>query len=136
MYFFAILSCKIQKTVYSMPSYGVFINHTTKEFTMDGNRAFEYLKKMSYDERKAIRLLWFDDEMLESLPCADDEEYASKCKFFNGLPNEEKGELIERGLYMQNGYYTEKHDNFIEDFAERLGNAIDEKMKARDVSEG
>lgn len=102
---------------------------------MDGNRAFEYLKGMSYYERKAIRLLWFNDEMLENLPCADEEEYASKCEFFNGLPNEEKGELIERGLYTQNGDYTEKLNDFLDDFAERLENAIDEKMATCDVSE-
>ena len=103
---------------------------------MDGNRAFEYLKRMSYDERKAIRLLWFDDEMLVNLPCADDEEFASKCEFFNGLPNEEKGELIERGLYTQDGDFTKKHDEFLDDFAERLGKAIDEKMATCDASKG
>ena len=103
---------------------------------MDGNRAFEYLKRMSYDERKAIRLLWFDDEMLVNLPCADDEELARKCEFFNGLPSEEKGELIERGLYTQNGDLTKKHDEFLDDFAERLEKAIDEKMATCDASKG
>ena len=103
---------------------------------MDGNRALEYLIGMSYDERKAIRLLWFDDEMLVNLPCADDEELARKWEFFNGLPNEEKGELIERGLYTRNGDYTEKHSDFLDDFVERLGNAIDEKMATRDASKG
>ena len=102
---------------------------------MDGNRAFEYLKKLSYDERKAIRLLWFDDEMLESLPCADDEEFASKCEFFNGLPNEEKGELIELGLYTHNGDYTAKHSEFFDDFAERLDKEITNRMATRDASE-
>ena len=103
---------------------------------MDGNRAFEYLKKMSYDERKAVRLLWFNEEMLESLPCADDEEFENKYKFFNGLPNEEKGELIELGLYTQDGDLTKKHDEFLDDFAERLKKAIDEKMATCDASKG
>ena len=103
---------------------------------MDGNRAFEYLKKMSHDERKAIRLLWFDEGMLESLPsCADEKEYAHKCEFFNSLTNEEKGELIELGLYTNSGDYTAKHSEFFDDFAERLDKAIDDKMAARDASE-
>ena len=103
---------------------------------MDGNRAFEYLKRMSYDERKAVRILWFNEDMLESLPCADDEEFENKCEFFNGLPNEEKGELIELGLYTQDGDFTKKHDEFLDDFAERLGKAIDEKMATCDASKG
>ena len=102
---------------------------------MDGNRAFEYLKKMSYDERKAVRILWFNEEMLESLPCADDEEFENKCEFFNSLPSEEKGELIELGLYTQSGDYTAKHSEFFDDFAERLDKAIDDKMATRDASE-
>ena len=100
---------------------------------MDGNRAFEYLKRMSYDERKAIRLLWFNEEMLESLPCADDEEFENKCEFFNSLSHEEQGELIELGLYAQNGDLTKKHDEFLDDFAERLEKAIDDKMKSRET---
>ena len=100
---------------------------------MDGNRAFEYLKKMSYDERKAVRLLWFNEEMLESLPCADDEEFENKCEFFNSLSHEEQGELIELGLYTQNGDLTKKHDEFLDDFAERLEKAIDDKMKSREA---
>ena len=100
---------------------------------MDGNRAFEYLKKMSYDERKAVRILWFNEEMLESLPCADDEEFENKCEFFNSLSHEEQGELIELGLYTQNGDLTKKHDEFLDDFAERLEKAIDDKMKSRET---
>ena len=103
---------------------------------MDGNRAFEYLKKMSREERKAIRLLWFDEGMLESLPsCADEKEYASKCEFFNSLPSEEKGELIELGLYTQSGDYTAKHSEFFDDFAERLDKEITNRMATRDASE-
>ena len=100
---------------------------------MDGNRAFEYLKKMSYDERKAIRLLWFNDEMLVNLPCADDEEFENKCKFFNSLSHEEQGELIELGLYTQDGDFTKKHDEFLDDFAERLDKAIGDKMKSQET---
>ena len=100
---------------------------------MDGNRAFEYLKKMSHDERKAIRLLWFNEEMLESLPCADDEEFENKCEFFNSLSHEEQGELIELGLYTQDGDFTKKHDEFLDDFAERLNKAISDKMKSREA---
>ena len=100
---------------------------------MDGNRAFEYLKKMSYDERKAIRLLWFNDEMLVNLPCADDEEFENKCEFFNSLSHEEQGELIELGLYTQDGDFTKKHDEFLDDFAERLDKAIGDKMKSQET---
>ena len=103
---------------------------------MDGNRALEYLIRMSHDERKAVRILWFDEGMLESLPsCADEKEYAHKCEFFNSLTNEEKGELIELGLYTNSGDYTAKHSEFFDDFAERLDKAIDDKMAARDASE-
>lgn len=100
---------------------------------MDGNRALEYLKRMSYDERKAIRILWFSDEMLESLPCADDEEYESKREFFNSLSHEEQGELIELGLYTQDGDFTKKHDEFLDNFAERLDKAIGDKMKSQET---
>ena len=100
---------------------------------MDGNRAFEYLKKMSCDERKAVRILWFNEEMLESLPCADDEEFENKCEFFNSLSHEEQGELIELGLYTQDGDFTKKHDEFLDDFAERLDKAISDKMKSREA---
>ena len=100
---------------------------------MDGNRAVEYLKKMSYDERKAVRILWFNEEMLESLPCADDEEFENKCEFFNSLSHEEQGELIELGLYTQDGDFTKKHDEFLDDFAERLDKAIGDKMKSREA---
>lgn len=100
---------------------------------MDGNRALEYLKRMSYDKRKAIRILWFSDEMLESLPCADDEEFENKCEFFNSLSHEEQGELIELGLYTQDGDFTKKHDEFLDDFAERLDKAIGDKMKSQET---
>lgn len=102
-------------------------NH--KEFVMDGNRAFEYLSQMTEDERKAVRLLWFDEEMLDSLPSVDEEKYIGKCQFFDSLSNEEKGELIERGLYTQNGDFTRKHSEFLDNFAERFDNAIDAKMQ-------
>jgi hypothetical protein len=118
--------------VYSNGCYGKEFQpiHTTKEFAMDGNRAFEYLSKMTEDERKAVRLLWFDEEMLDSLPSVDDEKkYTGKCEFFDSLPNEEKGELIERGLYTQDGDFTKKHSEFLDDFAERFDKAIGDKMQ-------
>ena len=103
---------------------------------MDGNRAFEYLSQMSEDERKAVRVLWFDGEMLDSLPNADGDAYKGKCEFFDGLSNEEKGELIERGLYTPLGNFTAKHNEFLDDFAERFDNAIGEKQaeKSREVA--
>lgn len=104
---------------------------------MDGNRAFQYLRQMTEDERKAVRLLWFDEEMLAILPSVDDEKkHTGKCEFFDSLSNAEKGELIERGLYTSLGDFTVKHGEFIDDFAERFDNAIGEKQaeKSREVA--
>ena len=95
---------------------------------MDGNRAFEYLRQMTEDERKAVRLLWFDEEMLGNLVSDDAER---KCVFFMNLPNEEKGELLERGLYTQLGDVTCSHGEFLDDFAARLDAAIGESMKEK-----
>ena len=63
------------------------------------------------------------------------EEFENKCEFFNSLPSEEKGELIELGLYTQSGDYTAKHSEFFDDFAERLDKEITNRMATRDASE-
>ena len=92
---------------------------------MDGNHAFMELAQMSEDERKSVRILWFDKEMLDNLTSENAEE---KAEFFNSLSNEEQGELMERGLYTKCGDYTKVHGEFLDDIVERLDNAIEEKM--------
>ena len=92
---------------------------------MDGSRAFEYLRRMSEDERKSVRLVWLDKEMLESLV---DEDVESKMTWFTNLTGEEQGEIIEKALYTEGGDYTKAMDEFLDDFVARLGKAIAEKM--------
>ena len=93
---------------------------------MDGNRAYQYLRKMSEDERKSVRLVWLDKEMLESLT---DEDVESKMTWFASLTGEEQGEIIEKAMYTEDGDYTKAMDEFLDDFVARLGKVIAERMK-------
>ena len=102
---------------------------------MDGNHALQCLNQMTEDERKAVRILWFDEEELGNIVgICDDVDYEEKCRFFEKLSNEEKGEIIERGLYTGCGDFTEQYSEFLDDFTERFNNAICDKMKTHSAS--
>lgn len=93
---------------------------------MTGERAFELLKSMTEDERKAVCVVWFDDEQLQNLEGDDCEK---KQEFFDSLTNEEKGELLERPLYTESGDIPKGFDEFLDYYAQAFETAIEKKME-------
>ena len=88
---------------------------------MTGERAFELLKRMTEDERKAVCIVWFDDEQLQNL---EGDDFEKKQEFFDGLSNEEKGELLERPLYTAAGDIAKGFDEFLDYYAQAFETAI------------
>ena len=93
---------------------------------MTGERAFELLKNMTEDERKAVCIVLFDDEQLQNL---EGDDFEKKQEFFDSLPSEKKGELLERPLYTESGDIAKGFDEFLDYYAGALENAIEEKME-------
>lgn len=93
---------------------------------MNGERAFELLKRMTEDERKAVCIVWFDDEQLQNL---EGDDYEKKQEFFDALPGEEKGELLERPLYTESGDIAKGFDDFLDYYAQAFETAIASKME-------
>ena len=99
---------------------------------MDGARAYQYLRKMSAEERKGVRIIWFDRDLTENF-YGDD--YDEKMKFVDSLSGEKQGELIEKAMYSDGGDYLPSFDNYIDDVANRLEALIaDEMAKSKAVN--
>ena len=93
---------------------------------MNGQRAFELLKRMTEEERQAVCIVWFDDEQLQNL---EGDDYEKKQEFFDALPSEEKGELLEFPLYTPAGDLYKGFDDFLDYYAQAFETAIAFKME-------
>lgn len=93
---------------------------------MTGERAFELLKNMTAEERKAVCIVLFDDEQLQNL---EGDDFEKKQEFFDSLTSEEKGELLERPLYTESGDIAKGFDEFLDYYAQAFENAIANKME-------
>ena len=102
---------------------------------MDGQRAFEYLSKMTEDERSAVRMVWFEGrDMLDNLQERDEELFRRKCDFFMGLTNREQGDVVENAIYPGGDFSSE-----MESFLDRVNSEFEleiERLMREDGQDG